>query len=174
MSKALNEIDIIKKLCKTHPWHSLVTIYTSFVRPHLDYGDVVYDQQNHESFTQKIERIQYNSTLTITGAIKGTTWSKLYCELGFGINFLNFNLKHWGWFRKLCTVSKIKITYLQEYLVDLIPQTNHSYNTRLPEDVSTFYSRTDFLNYSFFPSTILEWNYALLRKFFIKDWLTIS
>ena len=32
---------------------------------------------------KKIERIQYNATLAITGAIKGTSQSKLYCELGF-------------------------------------------------------------------------------------------
>ena len=65
------------------PQHSLVTIYKSFVRPHLDYGDIIYDQPNNESFTQKIERIQYNAALTITGAIKGTSQNKLYSELGF-------------------------------------------------------------------------------------------
>ena len=32
------------------PQHSLVTIYKSFVRPHLDYGDIIYDQPNNESF----------------------------------------------------------------------------------------------------------------------------
>ena len=56
----------------------------------------------------------------------------------FGIpNFLNFGLP--------------------EYLFDLIPQNNHLYNTRFLEDATTFYSRTDALKYSFFPSAILEW-----------------
>ena len=71
MSKALKGIDIIKKLNKGLPRHSLVTIHKSFVRPHLDCGD--YDQPNNESFTQKIERIQCNAALEITGAIKGTS-----------------------------------------------------------------------------------------------------
>ena len=53
------------------------------MRPHLDYGDIIYDQPNNESFTQKIERIQYNAALGITGVIKGTSQSKLYRELGF-------------------------------------------------------------------------------------------
>ena len=53
------------------------------MRPHLDYGDTIYDQPNNESFTQKIERIQYNAALAITGVIKGTSQSKLYRELGF-------------------------------------------------------------------------------------------
>ena len=57
MSKAMKGIGIIKKLSKVLPPHSLVTIYKSFVRPHLDYGDIIYDQPNNESFNQKIERI---------------------------------------------------------------------------------------------------------------------
>ena len=112
---------------------------------------------HHISFTQKIERIQYKAALAITGAIKGTSQSKLYSELGFE------SLKFRCWFRKLCTFFKLKTSGLPEYLFDLIPQNNHLYNTRSLEDVTTFYSRTDAFKYSFFPSTILEWN-KLERK----------
>ena len=42
-------IGIIKKLSKTLSWNFLTTIYKLFVRPHLDYGDIIYDQQNNES-----------------------------------------------------------------------------------------------------------------------------
>ena len=76
-------IGIIKKLSKTLPRHALITIYKSFVRPRLDYGDIIYDQPNNERLNQKIEQIQYNSALAITGAITGTSQSKLYNELGF-------------------------------------------------------------------------------------------
>ena len=51
MSKAMKGIGVIQKLNKTH---TLITIYKSFVRPHLDYGDIGYDQPNNASFTQKI------------------------------------------------------------------------------------------------------------------------
>ena len=47
MSKALKGIGIIKKLSKSLLQHSLITIYKSFVRPHLDYGDIIYDQPNN-------------------------------------------------------------------------------------------------------------------------------
>ena len=100
MSKALKGIGIIKKLSRNVPRHSLVTICKSFVRPHLDYGDIIYEQPNNESFTQKIERIQYNAALAITGAIKGTSQNKLYSKLGFE------SLKFRHWFRKLCTFLK--------------------------------------------------------------------
>ena len=83
------------KLSKNLPKHSLVTIYKSFVRPHLDYGDIIYDQPNNESFTQKIERIQYTAALTITGTIKEISQNKLYSELDFE------SLKIRQWFRKL-------------------------------------------------------------------------
>ena len=42
---------------------------------------------------KKIERIQYNAALAITGAIKGTPQSKLYCELGLGSYVLFLSLK---------------------------------------------------------------------------------
>ena len=151
MSKAMKGICVIQKLNKTLR-HSLITIYKSFMRPHLDYGDKTYGQPNNESFTLKIERIQYKAALAITGAIKGTSESKLYSELGFE------SLKSRYWFRKLFTFFKLKTSGLPEYLFDLIPQNNHLYNTRFLEDVTTFYSRTDAFKYSFFPSTILEWN----------------
>ena len=127
ISKAMKGIDI-KKLEKTFPQHFLMTIL-SFVRPHLDYGNIIYDQPNNESLNQKIERIQYNAT----GAIKGTSQSELHNKLGFE------SLKFRCCFRKLCVFYKIKITRVPEYLFDLIPENNHIYNNRLSGNVKTFY-----------------------------------
>ena len=36
----------------------------------MDYGDIIYDQPNNESFSQNIERIQCKAGLAITGASK--------------------------------------------------------------------------------------------------------
>ena len=41
ISKAMKGIGIIKKLSKALPRNALITIYTSFVRPHLDYGGTI-------------------------------------------------------------------------------------------------------------------------------------
>ena len=41
ISKAMKGIGIIKKLSKALPQNALITIYTSFVRPHLDYGGII-------------------------------------------------------------------------------------------------------------------------------------
>ena len=51
MFKAMKRICVIQKLSKALPWHYLITIYKSFVRPYVDYGDIIYDQPNNESLT---------------------------------------------------------------------------------------------------------------------------
>ena len=59
-----------------------MTLYKSFIRPHFDYGDITYNQPFSNSFQNKIESVQYNACLAITGAIRGTSKEKLYKELG--------------------------------------------------------------------------------------------
>ena len=41
----------------TLPSSSLLIIYKSFIRPHLDYGDIVYNQPNNSSLSEKIESL---------------------------------------------------------------------------------------------------------------------
>ena len=70
------------KLQSVLPRINLVTIYKAFVRSRLDYGDILYDQVFNNSFHDRLESIQYNACLAITGAIRGTSREKLYQELG--------------------------------------------------------------------------------------------
>ena len=66
-----------------HDQHFLQLInHKSFIRPFLDYGDIIYDKAFNESFHEKLESLQYNAALAITGAIKGSSTEKLYEELG--------------------------------------------------------------------------------------------
>ena len=62
-------VGMIKKLSFVLPRASLITIYKSFVRPHLDYGDVIYNQPNNQNVYEKIKSVQYNAFLAITCAI---------------------------------------------------------------------------------------------------------
>ena len=63
------------------PWKSLMIIYIDFLRPLIDYGDIIYDQPQNESLCEKLESVQYKATLTITGAVQGTSCDKIYQEL---------------------------------------------------------------------------------------------
>ena len=45
------------------PRFSLLTIYKTFVRPHLDYEDMIYDQTYNAPFHRKLESILFNIPL---------------------------------------------------------------------------------------------------------------
>ena len=78
----MKEVGIIKKLSNILPRKPLITIYKSFVKPHLDYGSLISEQPIKELFCQKIESVQCNTSLAITRAIKGISILKLYNEIG--------------------------------------------------------------------------------------------
>ena len=102
MSKANKGIGILRKLHNVLPRSSLITIYKSIIRPHLDYGAIIFDQPENESFCKKIESVKCNATPAITGAIQGTSREELYKKLGLEI------LKSRRWLKKLCGFCKIK------------------------------------------------------------------
>ena len=101
LKKISKPVGLLRKFQGILPRTSLITIYKSFARPHLDYGDIIYDQTFNESFHQRIESIQYNTAIATTGAIRDTSSEKLYKELGLE------PLRSRKWLRKLCLFSKI-------------------------------------------------------------------
>ena len=72
---------LVVKLHRIMPRAALLTFYKSFLIPHLDYWDVIYDHIFNEFFQSKLQSIQYNATLAITGAIRGSSREKLHQEL---------------------------------------------------------------------------------------------
>ena len=112
-------IGLLRKLSNLLPRKALVTIYKAFVRPHLDYGDVLYDQAFNNSLHAKIESIQYNACLAITEAIRGTSREKIYQELGLE------SLKLCCWYRKLCLFYKVFKNEHPKYFFNLIPVRMH-------------------------------------------------
>ena len=75
-------IGLLRKFQPTLPRKFLVTIYKSFIRPHFDYGDVIYDRAYNESLHQNFESLQYSAAIAITRAIRETSSEKLFQELG--------------------------------------------------------------------------------------------
>ena len=92
---------MIRKLQNVLPRLALMTIYKAFVRLHLDYSDVIYDEAYNKTFHQKLESIQYNACLALSGASRGSSREKLYQELG-----LEF-LQRQRWYRKISLFHKI-------------------------------------------------------------------
>ena len=121
-NKVNETIGLLRKLQDILPGTSLITIFKSFIKPHLDYGDIIYDRVYNTSFHQNIESIQYNPTLAIVGAVRGTSKEKLYQELGLE------SLQQRRWYRKLCCVFKIINNQSLSYLFQLVPSPNTRYS----------------------------------------------
>ena len=71
--KVNNTIGLLRKLHNILPRSPLLTIYKSVIRPYLDYGDIIHDQAFNSSFHQKLDSVQYNAALAVTGAVRGTS-----------------------------------------------------------------------------------------------------
>ena len=152
IEKTTKGISILHKLRYNIPRKSLITLYKSFIRSHLDFADVIYDQPNNKSFCDKIESIQYNAALAITGAIRGTSKDKLYKELG--LEYLSTR----RWIKKLSLFYKIYQNKSPVYLYNIIPKPQAFISLRNHNNIPHIFCRTDFFQNSFFPSCIKEWN----------------
>ena len=141
-------IKLVNLLVLFLPRPSLLQIYKSFVRPHI-----IYDKAFIGSFQKKLETIQYNAALAITGAIRGTSREKVYSELGLE------SLQDRRWYRKLCVFYKILNNMSPKYLSEIIPSTTRRYSSRNENNIPLVRVK-NFMN-TFFPSTITEWNKLL-------------
>ena len=56
-------IGIIKRFSVSVPRKALLTIYKSFIRPHLDYRDILYDKPGNQNYPNKLEKVQYKHAL---------------------------------------------------------------------------------------------------------------
>ena len=149
LNKVYFGVSNVKRRRDILPRDSLVTIYKSFIRPHLDYGDVIYDQPNNDSFIDKIEQLQYKACLTTTGAIQRTSRECLCSVLGLE----NLSSRRWG--RKLFAIYKLLSTQCPKYLFDIIPFSVSFYDTRKKQR-PFFNCRTDCFKYSFSPNSFSE------------------
>ena len=139
MVKNINKIiSLLRKPQNKLPRAPLITIYKSFVRPPLDYEDILYDQTFNNSFHERLESIQYNAAPAITGAIRGSSRVKLYQELGFE------SLQIRRWYRKLCLFFKVIKNQSSKYLFELIPTARQAYMTRHKNSVSLLNVKYDY------------------------------
>ena len=99
----------MKKLSQFLSRKLLLTIYKYFVRPTLDYADIIYDKRFNESFKTKIEMIQYRAALVIA-CYKGTSHDCPYQKISLK------PLAYRRWSRKIFFFHKIVNRLLFSYL----------------------------------------------------------
>ena len=93
ISKSKKGIGLLTYLSKYLPRHTLNELHKLYVRPLLDYGDVIYhfpakvcefsSSVISTRLMEKLESVQYSAARVITGTWRGTSREKLYAELGW-------------------------------------------------------------------------------------------
>ena len=167
LSKAKQGLGIMKQLKKWVSYSVLENIYKLYIRPHLDYGDVVYhttdiniDRTSPFTFEtnsligSKIESIQYTAARIITGAWKGTSRKKLYDNIG------------WESLHDRRTARRLHIFYetfnskFPNYLFDIVKSQLFSENSRNfnKKILINIPCKKNIFKKSFYPATILDWN----------------
>ena len=109
-------------------------------------------------FCNKIESLQENAALALTGPIRGSSKKKLYQEMGFEY------LSSGRWLRKLCLFYKIVVNKSPNYLYDYVSTVNQSYQNRNRDKFLHMPSRVEYSVKPFFLYITKEWN-NLVRKF---------
>ena len=94
------------------------------MRPHLGCGDVIYDEASNGTFHQKLESIQCNACIALSGANSRPSREKLCQELDLD------PLQQRRWYWKLCLFYKIFTENKSVYLSNIMPKENWNYNSR--------------------------------------------
>jgi hypothetical protein len=137
IKKANKGIALLKFLSRYTNRSVLDQLYKMYVRPHLDYGDVIYHEQLLNSMIL-LESVQYQAALVVSGCWQGTSRDKVYQELGWE------SLKDRRHYRRLVYYYKILNNLTPAYLRDCI--------TDVPVNITKRFSN------SFFPYCHKHWN----------------
>ena len=134
--KTWGRINVMRRLKFFLYRKSLETIYLTFIRPVLEYADVVWDNcTNYEK--QDLDKIQTEAARIVTGATKLVSLYSLYEE----VNWDPLETRR----RKLLLLYKMFNNLSPEYLSSLIPPTVNTlsqYNLRNAQNIQTANSRT--------------------------------
>ena len=167
--KARRGIGIIRYLSKYVSRDALDQICKLYVRPHLDYGDIIYHKYDPAYTlepTKKLESTQYSAALAISSSQRGTNTDKLLEELGWKY------LHHGRWYRRLCHFYKLRNTHSPGYLFQHIPsECVVNYNLRNPYVLKQSAERTSRYSHTCFQNCIKKWK---LLDIYVRNSPTLS
>ena len=138
IEKAKKGLSLMKFLSRFVNRKTLVLTYTMHVRPHLEYGDIIFHDCS-SYLMDMLESIQYQAGLIATGCWKNTSRVKLYKELGWESLSDRRNLRRLLTYHKI--ISHKSPSYLNEYVLHTRPHA----------------SSTDRYLHTFFPYCFSKW-----------------
>ena len=152
--KAWKRVNLLRKLKFDLTRKTLLIIYTSFIRPLLEYGDTVWDNCSIGE-ANEIEKVQIEACRIITGATKSCSKIKVLAEAGLE-SLQSRRYKH-----RLITFYKMVNHLTPPYLHLLVPPSNFQAsqrNLRSRDNIQIPTFHTNLYSNSFLPNTIREWN----------------
>ena len=153
-TKAWSRINIMRKLKFKLDRRSLQTIYFSFIRPLLEYADVVWDNCTQYEVND-LEKIQNEAARIVSGATKLVSINSLLLETGWE-TLSSRRKKH-----KLQLFFKMQNDLSPAYLSSLVPPTvgsTSAYSLRNSTNLLTVRAKSQLYFNSFLPSVIRDWN----------------
>ena len=152
--KAWCRINVMRKLKFKLDRKSLETIFIAFIRPLLEYADVIWDNCTQYE-KDELEKIQVEAARIATGTTKLISLTNLYKEICWE------KLQKRRDDHKLTLFYKMHNNLTPNYLSSLIPQqveVTSRYNLRNAQDIRNIRYRTSLYYNSFLPSTLRQWN----------------
>ena len=166
INKARRLLGALKRSSQYLPVSALDRIYKSFIRPQLEYGDIIYHRtpssetellplkvENLPASMKKLESVQYQAALVVCGAWKGSSKHKVYKELGWE------HLSHRRWLRQQTIYFKIVNGLTPNYLkINTTLSLSLRNSSKLINNIQV---RTKRYEKTFYPSCIFSWNNIL-------------
>ncbi|KAK3108292.1 hypothetical protein FSP39_005044 [Pinctada imbricata] len=154
IGKVIPKLNIMRKLKFRLDRFSLQQIYFSFIRPVLEYADIVWDSLPLR-LIRRLENINLEAARIVTGATKLVSHQNLYLDTKWD-SLDDRRRKH-----RLILFHKIVHGKTPSYLRELLPPQHHqihNYSTRNRSDFEQIHARTNLYRNSFFPDTVKKWN----------------
>jgi hypothetical protein len=152
--KAFSRVNILRKFKFILDRKTLEIIYITFIRPLLEYADVVWDTKT-QILINKLENVQVEAARIVTGGTRLVSLSNLYIETGWE------KLKDRRERHRTIQFYKMSNNLTPQYLSNLIPQNFgmiHDHNTRHTSRIPPVRTRTSLYASYFIPSSVQLWN----------------
>ena len=133
--KAAKRVDSLKRLKYILPRKSLKIIYTSLIRPVIEYGSIIFDNTSAKNGL-RLEAVQRSAMLGCTGAYRLTSTTNMLGELSLD------TLETRRCFTRLCTMYRIANNLTPEYLTELVTHSKDMNRRQLKYMTHHIYMKT--------------------------------
>jgi len=147
----------IYPVAKLLPRHILNEIYQIYIRPHLDYCDIIYDGNISIADMTRLQTLQNRIGRLVTGALFRTSTDRLLDDLGWERLQTRRIIHKLLFFHRIFFNAPRLPTYITQIITESRQNTT-GLNLRNASNLSMPKNRLNSLQHSFFPTTTHLWN----------------